>query len=37
MLTGRKIRWDVKSEKILGDAAASEMLHRGYRAPYHLA
>jgi len=36
MLTGRKLRWDVKSEKILGDPAASEMMHRGYRAPYHL-
>jgi predicted dehydrogenase len=37
MLTGRKIRWDVKSEKILGDKEASQMLHRGYRAPWHLA
>jgi len=37
MLTGRKLRWDVKSEKILGDPDASQMLHRGYRAPWHLA
>ena len=37
MLTGRKIRWDVKSEKILGDKEASQMMHRGYRAPWHLA
>jgi predicted dehydrogenase len=37
MLTGRKLRWDVKSERIIGDAEASKMLTRGYRAPWHLA
>jgi predicted dehydrogenase len=37
MLTGRKLNWDVKSEKILGDHAASELLTRPYRAPWHLA
>jgi predicted dehydrogenase len=37
MLTGRKINWDVKREKILGDAAASKLLSRPYRAPWHLA
>ncbi len=37
MLTGRKIHWDVKHEKILGDAEASKLLRREYRAPYHLA
>ena len=37
MLTGRKIRWDVKTETILDDADASKMLTRGYRVPWHLA
>jgi predicted dehydrogenase len=37
MLTGRKIRWDVKTETILDDADAGKMLARGYRAPWHLA
>ena len=37
MLTGRKLRWDVKSETILDDAAASKLLTRPYRAPWHLA
>ena len=37
MLTGRKIRWNVKTETILHDADASKMLTRGYRAPWHLA
>jgi hypothetical protein len=37
MLTGRKIRWNVKREHIIGDAEASKMLTRGYRAPWHLA
>lgn len=36
MLTGRKIRWNVKSEKILGDHDASQLLTRPYRAPWHL-
>jgi predicted dehydrogenase len=37
MLTGRKLSWDVKHEKILGDHAASKLLTRVYRAPWHLA
>jgi predicted dehydrogenase len=37
ILTGRKIRWDVKTETILDDAAASKLLTRGYRAPWELA
>ena len=37
MLTGRKIRWNVQREHIIGDAEASKMLTRGYRAPWHLA
>jgi predicted dehydrogenase len=36
MLTGRKIRWDVASEKILGDPEASKMMTREYRAPYKM-
>ena len=34
MLTGRKISWDAKHEKILNDPAASELLTRPYRAPW---
>jgi predicted dehydrogenase len=37
MLTGRKIRWNVKRERIIDDAEASKMLTREYRAPWHLA
>jgi predicted dehydrogenase len=37
MLTGKKINWDVQSEKILDDADASKLLTRAYRAPWHLA
>lgn len=37
MLTQRKIRWDVATEKIIGDPQASELLTRPYRAPWHLA
>ena len=36
MLVGRKLRWDVKHEKILNDSGASELLARPYRAPWHL-
>jgi predicted dehydrogenase len=36
MLVGRKLRWDVKHEKLLNDEAASELLSRPYRAPWHL-
>jgi hypothetical protein len=34
MLVGRKIHWDVKNEKIVDDAGASELLSRPYRAPW---
>ena len=37
MLVGRKLRWDVKHEKIIDDSAASELLSRPYRRPWHLA
>ena len=36
MLVGRKIRWDVQTEKILDDAEASELLTRPFRAPWKL-
>ncbi|HEV2693301.1 MAG TPA: Gfo/Idh/MocA family oxidoreductase [Verrucomicrobiae bacterium] len=35
MLTGRKINWDAKHEKIIGDDEASKLLTREYRAPWH--
>ena len=34
MLTGRKIRWDNATETIIGDAEASKLLKREYRAPW---
>ena len=37
MLTGRKIRWDPKTEKILGDPQASSLLGRVPRGPWALA
>ncbi len=37
MLVGRKIKWDTRSEKIIGDAEASKLLSRGYRHPWKLA
>src|SRR5580658_9263982 len=37
MLTGRKIRWDVKEEKIIGDQEASMHLTREYRAPWKMS
>jgi hypothetical protein len=37
MLTGRKIRWDVAKEEIIGDADASKLLTREYRAPWKLS
>ena len=37
MLTGRKIRWDNATETILGDAEASKLLEREYRAPYKVS
>jgi hypothetical protein len=37
MLTGRKIRWDVQEEKIIGDPEASAHLTREYRAPWKMS
>jgi predicted dehydrogenase len=37
MMVGRKIHWDVKQEKIVGDDAASYLLSREYRAGWKLA
>jgi predicted dehydrogenase len=37
MLTGRKIRWDVKEEKIIGDPAASQLMTREYRGPWKMS
>lgn len=37
MMTGRKIRWDSKEEKIVGDAAASKLLTREYRGPWKMS
>ncbi len=37
MTVGRKIKWDVAAEKILGDNESSALLTRPYRAPYTLA
>jgi len=34
--TGRKIKWDPKTEVILGDAEATRMLDRAIREPYRL-
>ena len=36
MLTGRKIKWDPKKEKIIGDPGASALLGRAYREPWQL-
>jgi hypothetical protein len=37
LLGGRKLKWDVATEQILGDDQASKMLTRPFRAPWHLA
>jgi predicted dehydrogenase len=37
MLTGRKIRWDVATETILGDPEATKLLSRSYRAPWKMS
>ena len=34
MMVGRKLRWDVGREEIIGDAEASAMLRRPYRLPW---
>jgi predicted dehydrogenase len=36
MLTGRKIRWDVKKEEILHDHGATALMSRHYRLPYQI-
>ncbi|MHC4983124.1 MAG: gfo/Idh/MocA family oxidoreductase, partial [Planctomycetota bacterium] len=36
MLTGRTIKWDPKSEEIIGDPQASSLLGRSYREPWAL-
>ena len=36
MLVGRRIKWDAQKEIILGDADASKLLTRSYRAPWRL-
>jgi len=36
MMVGRKLKWDVASEQILGDAEASQLLTRPYRPPWRL-
>jgi hypothetical protein len=36
MMVGRKIKWDAKSERIIGDAEASKLLTRPYRPPWKL-
>ena len=37
MLVGRKIKWDVQKEVILGDPEASKLLTRPYRKPWKLS
>jgi len=37
MLVGRKIKWDVQTEKILNDDAAAKLLGREYREPWKMA
>ncbi len=37
MLSGRKIKWDAKRERILDDTEAKQLLTRNYRAPWKLA
>ena len=36
MILGRKIRWDPQREEFLDDPAATRMLGRAMRAPWHL-
>ncbi len=37
MLTGRKLKWDPVKMEIVGDAAATRLLSREHRMPWHLA
>jgi hypothetical protein len=34
MLVGRKLRWDVASERILDDPETGQLLSRKFRAPW---
>src|ERR1022692_1456670 len=36
MLVGRRLKWDAQKECLLGDADASKLLTRSYRAPWKL-
>ena len=36
LLVGRKIKWDSAKERIVGDAAATKLMTRPYRAHYKL-
>ena len=37
MLTGKKIRWDAKEEKIIGDSRASKLMTREYRGAWKMS
>jgi predicted dehydrogenase len=37
MLTGKRIRWDVKEEKIIDDEEASKLTTREYRGPWKMS
>jgi hypothetical protein len=37
MITGRKLNWDVKHERILHDEAATKLMTRAYRPPWKQA
>jgi predicted dehydrogenase len=37
MLTGKKIRWDAKEEKIIDDPEASKLMTREYRGPWKMS
>jgi predicted dehydrogenase len=37
MLVGRRVKWDAAKEEIVGDAEASKLLSRPYRAPWAIA
>ncbi|MGD0912360.1 MAG: gfo/Idh/MocA family oxidoreductase, partial [Terracidiphilus sp.] len=37
MLTGRKIQWDAKEEKIIDDPEASKLMTREYRGPWQMS
>ncbi len=37
MMSGRKIKWDAKRERILDDTEAKQLLTRNYRPPWKLA